>query len=115
MFFHGSRFLGAPGTFPGAPADKPEASTLIWWGASRGSSFEKGALGWKVPKVMVEETRNSPGAGLEGLGGDGYFIDSEAQIQDVLSRAKESALGGRPVVVNVRIGKTEFRKGSISI
>ena len=72
MFFHGLRFLGAPGTFPGAPADEPEASTLILWGASRGSSFEKGALGWKVPKVIVEEIRNPPGVGLEGLGGDGY-------------------------------------------
>ena len=52
---------------------------------------------------------------IEGLGGDGYFIDSEDQIQSVLNQAKESALGGRPVVVNARIGKTEFRKGSISI
>ena len=52
---------------------------------------------------------------IEGRGGDGYFIDSEDQIQGVLSRAKESALDGRSVVVNVRIGKTEFRKGSISI
>ena len=52
---------------------------------------------------------------VDGLGGDGYFIDREDQIQGVLSRAKESALDGRPVVVNARIGKTEFRKGSISI
>ena len=52
---------------------------------------------------------------VDALGGVGYFIDNEDQIHDVLTRAKQSALEGKPVVVNARIGKTDFRKGSISI
>ena len=52
---------------------------------------------------------------VEALGGVGYFIDNENQIDDVLTQAKDSAKSGKPVVVNARIGKTDFRKGSISI
>jgi thiamine pyrophosphate-dependent acetolactate synthase large subunit-like protein len=52
---------------------------------------------------------------VDALGGVGYFIDNEDQIHDVLTRAKQSALEGKPVVVNARIGKTDFRKGSISM
>jgi thiamine pyrophosphate-dependent acetolactate synthase large subunit-like protein len=52
---------------------------------------------------------------VEALGGIGYFIDNANQIDDVLTQAKESAKSGKPVVVNARIGKTDFRKGSISM
>ena len=52
---------------------------------------------------------------VDALGGVGYFIDNEDQIHGVLTRAKQSALEGKPVVVNARIGKTDFRKGSISM
>ena len=44
-----------------------------------------------------------------------YFINAEDQIADVLTRAKESCLDGKTVVVNVRIAKIDFRKGSISM
>ena len=52
---------------------------------------------------------------VEALGGAGYFIDDENQIDEVLTHAKESAQSGKPTVVNVRIGKTDFRKGSLSM
>jgi len=52
---------------------------------------------------------------VKALGGVGYFIDNESQIDDVLTQAKDSAKSGKPVVVNARIGKTDFRKGSISM
>ena len=52
---------------------------------------------------------------VEALGGIGYFIDDENQIDEVLTQAKESAQSGKPTVVNVRIGKTDFRKGSLSM
>ena len=41
--------------------------------------------------------------------------DNENQIDAVLTQAKESAKSGKPTVVNVRIGETDFRKGSISM
>jgi len=52
---------------------------------------------------------------VQALGGKGFFIDNENQINDVLTQAKESAQSGKPTVVNVRIGKTDFRKGSLSM
>ncbi len=50
-----------------------------------------------------------------GYGGKGYVIDSPNQVKDTLLKAKEDAKNGHPVLVNVRIGKTDFRKGSISV
>jgi len=52
---------------------------------------------------------------VEALGGAGYYIDDENQIDEILIQAKESAQSGKPTVVNVRIGKTDFRKGSLSM
>ena len=36
-------------------------------------------------------------------------------LKNKLPKAKEDAKNGFPVLVNVRIGKTDFRKGSISV
>ncbi len=52
---------------------------------------------------------------VEALGGVGYIIDKEDEIESVLTKARESAEAGNAVVVNVKIGKTDFRKGSISM
>lgn len=51
----------------------------------------------------------------EGYGGVGLCIDAPAQVAAVLQQAKEIARSGKPVLVNVWIGKTDFRKGSISV
>ena len=81
--------------------------------------------GWnQIARDQVEILKDPVGTELaatdyhkavEALGGVGYFIDAEDQIADVLTRAKESCLDGKPVVVNVRIAKIDFRKGSISM
>ena len=52
---------------------------------------------------------------VDALGGTGFFIENENQIDDILIQAKETAQSGKPTVVNVRIGKTDFRKGSLSM
>jgi len=52
---------------------------------------------------------------VEALGGKGYYIENETHVNDILIQAKESARSGEPTVVNVRLGKSDFRKGSISI
>ena len=52
---------------------------------------------------------------VEALGGVGYFIDNKDQIEDVLNKAKDSAKKGKSVLINVLIGKTDFRKGSLSM
>lgn len=51
----------------------------------------------------------------EGYGGRGLLLDDPAKIDETLALAKTIAKQGQPVVVNVMIGATEFRKGSISM
>ena len=51
----------------------------------------------------------------EGYGGKGYYIDNQESLFDTLKQAKEDAKLGYPVLVNVKLSKSDFRKGSISI
>jgi acetolactate synthase-1/2/3 large subunit len=51
----------------------------------------------------------------EGYGGVGLLLDDPAKIDETLDRAKAIAREGKPVLVNVHIARTDFRKGSISI
>ena len=51
----------------------------------------------------------------EGYGGKGFLVTEISQLRDVLLQAKSDAKRGIPVLINMRIGKTDFRKGSISV
>lgn len=51
----------------------------------------------------------------EGFGGVGFCVEEPEQLESTLQKAKEAAKNGRPVLINVMIGKTDFRKGSISM
>jgi acetolactate synthase-1/2/3 large subunit len=51
----------------------------------------------------------------QGYGGEGFCVDDPAQVNEILAKGKEVAGNGRPVLINVLIGKTDFRKGSISM
>jgi len=51
----------------------------------------------------------------EGYGGKGFVLDKEADIERVLGEARQAARAGHPVLINALIGKTDFRKGSISM
>jgi acetolactate synthase-like protein len=51
----------------------------------------------------------------EGYGGRGLCIARPQDVEPVLAEAVRIARAGSPVLVNALIGKTEFRKGSISI
>jgi acetolactate synthase-1/2/3 large subunit len=51
----------------------------------------------------------------EGYGGVGLLLTDPAKIDETLEEAKRIAREGKPVLVNVHIAKTDFRKGSISI
>jgi thiamine pyrophosphate-dependent acetolactate synthase large subunit-like protein len=52
---------------------------------------------------------------VTALGGQGLQITDKKEIDDVLKTAKDFAAAGKSVAINVKIGKTDFRKGSISI
>lgn len=52
---------------------------------------------------------------VEGYGGKGYYVDNQDTLIDTLKQAKADAKLGYPVLVNVKISKSDFRKGSISV
>ena len=51
----------------------------------------------------------------EAFGGKGFLLDKPEDIARVFKEAKQAAKEGYPVLVNALIGKTDFRKGSISV
>ena len=51
----------------------------------------------------------------EGYGGKGYYVDNHESLYETLKQAKEDAKLGHPVLVNVKLSKSDFRKGSISV
>ena len=52
---------------------------------------------------------------VEALGCVGLIIENETEIEPMLSKSIELAKSGKSVLINVKIGKTNFRKGSISM
>jgi acetolactate synthase-like protein len=51
----------------------------------------------------------------EGFGARGFLLDKAENIGPVLQQAKAAAREGHAVLINARIGRTDFRKGSISM
>jgi acetolactate synthase-1/2/3 large subunit len=51
----------------------------------------------------------------EGFGGKGLLLNDARQISEVLSQARQLAAEGHPVLINAHLGKTDFRKGSLSM
>ena len=52
---------------------------------------------------------------VEGLGAKGFRTDDPELISETLDAARRAAAEGSPVLVNAILGKTDFRKGSISM
>jgi acetolactate synthase-1/2/3 large subunit len=52
---------------------------------------------------------------VEGFGAVGLKVEDPELIPEVLKQAREAAAGGKPVLVNAILDKTNFRKGSISM
>jgi len=81
--------------------------------------------GWsQIARDQVDILRDPIGTKLkytnyhqaaEALGGVGFIIKNEDEIESVLAKARQSAEAGNAVAVNVKIGKTDFRKGSLSM
>jgi acetolactate synthase-1/2/3 large subunit len=51
----------------------------------------------------------------EGYGGKGLLLTDPSKVDETLEEAKAIARSGRPVCINVHLGKSDFREGSISI
>ncbi len=51
----------------------------------------------------------------EGYGGKGFLVERQEDVAGVLAEAKALARDGKPVCINVLIGRSDFRKGSLSM
>ncbi len=69
-------------------------------------------LGTDIGTVLERAPYHEVG---RGYGAAGLLLDDPSQIDATLDEAKSLAASGRPVVINVHIGRTDFRKGSISV
>jgi acetolactate synthase-1/2/3 large subunit len=69
-------------------------------------------LGTDVGTVLNRTAYHEVG---QGYGAVGLLLDDPSQIDATLDEAKALAASGKPVVINVHIGGTDFRKGSISV
>lgn len=52
---------------------------------------------------------------VRGLGAEGFRTDDPELVGETLDAAQRAAAAGSPVLVNAILGKTDFRKGSISM
>ena len=135
--------LGVGGGFAiGAQCVRPDAQTWIVYGdGSLGYSLSEfdtyvrhklpiialvglDASWMQIAREQTDVLGDSVGTDLrrtdyhkaaEGLGGVGFEIRDPSEIAEVFAKAQEASRSGRPVLINANIGKTEFRKGSISI
>jgi len=81
--------------------------------------------GWtQIAREQVEILKDDVGTVLartdyhkvaEGYGGKGLLLTRGEDIPAVLEEAVRTARAGTPVLINVHLAKTEFRKGSISM
>ena len=51
----------------------------------------------------------------EGFGAKGILVTKQSELPAALREAKAAARAGTPVLINLHLGKSEFRKGSISM
>ena len=126
----------------GAKLARPEAEVWILYGDGsvgfsliEADSFVRHGLpviavvgndaGWtQIAREQVEVLEDDVGTVLrpseyhraaEGLGARGLSASDPGDLASVLSEAKQLAGAGHPVYVNLLLGKTGFRKGSISL
>jgi thiamine pyrophosphate-dependent acetolactate synthase large subunit-like protein len=135
--------LGVGGGFAlGAKAERRDAEVWLLWGDGSAAyslaefdAFARHGLpviavvgndaGWtQIAREQVEILGDDCGTVLartdyhrvaEGYGGKGIVIRSHDEVEPALQEAKRLAREGHPVLINAWLGKTDFRKGSISM
>ena len=135
--------LGVGGGFGlGAKLCRPEADVWILYGdgsvaysLAEFDTFARHGIpviavvgndaGWmQIAREQVEILKDDVGTVLartdyhkvaEGYGGRGLLLNRGEDIPAVLEEAVRTARAGTPVLINVHLARTEFRKGSISM
>jgi acetolactate synthase-1/2/3 large subunit len=65
--------------------------------------------------VATELAHSDYERAVEGFGAAGVRLDDPELAAEAIEQARETAAAGKPTVLNVLLGKTDFRKGSISM
>jgi thiamine pyrophosphate-dependent acetolactate synthase large subunit-like protein len=52
---------------------------------------------------------------VEGFGAAGLALDDPELVGEALQQARQTVAAGKPVLVNAKLGRTDFRKGSVSV
>lgn len=65
--------------------------------------------------VATELAHSDYERAVEGLGAAGFRLEDPELAAEAIEQARQTAAAGRPTVLNVILGKTDFRKGSISM
>jgi len=126
----------------GAALTRPEAEVWVLYGdgalgysLAEADTFARHGVGvvavigndggWtQIAREQVEVLKDDVGTVLaradyeraaQGLGACGLRLDPGDDMQAVLRHGAQLARSGQPVYVNARIGRTAFRKGSISL
>ena len=126
----------------GAKLCRPESETWILYGdGSAGYSLAEfdtfvrhkipviavvgNDAGWtQIARDQIEILKDDIGTVLartdyhkvvEGFGAKGLLLEKPEDVPSVIAEAKKAAAEGTPVLINALIGKTDFRKGSISM
>lgn len=135
--------LGVGGGFAlGATATRPTTQTWIIWGDGSSAyslaeydSFLRHGLApiavigtdasWgQIARDQVEILGTTLGCDLrhtdyhivaQGYGGEGILVTREEDVDDALKRAVELSAQGTPVVINLHLAPSDFRKGSLSM
>lgn len=101
-----------------------EADTFARHGLGIAAVIGNDAAWTQIARDQVEILKDDVGTVLaatdyeraaEGLGARGLRVDDPARLGPVLEEARAVAGEGRPLYVNVRLGRIDFRKGSLSI
>ncbi|MEM9194844.1 MAG: thiamine pyrophosphate-binding protein [Myxococcota bacterium] len=135
--------LGVGGGFAvGAACVRPDAEVWIIWGdgssaysiaefdtCARHGLAPIGVVGtdasWaQIARDQVELLGDDVGTTLvrtpyhqvaEGYGGKGLLLTDPAKIDETIDEAKAIRKDGKPVLINIHLAQSDFRKGSISI
>ncbi len=101
-----------------------EIDTYVRHGVAPIAVIGNDASWMQIAREQVEILGTSLGTDLrrtdyhkvaEGYGGVGLVLNDPSRVDSTLAEAKSIARSGRPVVINVHLRKTDFRKGSISM
>ncbi|MDX2000624.1 MAG: thiamine pyrophosphate-binding protein [Thermoanaerobaculia bacterium] len=65
--------------------------------------------------VGTELARTDYHTVAEGFGGRGFVVSAQADVPGVLAAARAALAEGKPVLINAHLGRSDFRKGSISM